>query len=371
MALFKEKESNKENDMTQVIKDYIFMSLLDKNYTGASFELKNYEDEKGNGYFLFIPRIPGSLQINDELSDKIAKAIAFVLYPKKTLVYEGMTIEKNPGSESLNNARALRFNYINGTPQRLQTSFKELAESRSNFQIMPNLKVNMNDIVNATISGISGSGKSVVLNTFIAKALSTTNKENIFLVDPKNADLRMIGDYLKIPGENVVVPNRKNGESSDEYLNNVCKLLDNIYNAIIERQENEAKRKNRIYIFLDELMALTAIASKKIADTFKSKLLACTLLARSANICFFLCSQRIDNTVIPVACRSQCNLNIVLTSSILTETETQFTLPGCSPSSVIIPRDDYNFGRGIIKIDDGKNPGFMPVLFPLIKEMTE
>ncbi|MGM9884421.1 cell division protein FtsK [Streptococcus hyointestinalis] len=330
------------------------------SYTN-SFSIKLLEEDKG---FLFIPNLPVSYALDSELYFKIADICAGILYPYKTLLIQNNTVFVPYREHEPNLARALCFPWVDGIPTRLEVGdidpFIRRYVTPNHIPIMANdVSLDMDDVVHLAISGFSGSGKSYFLEYLIRCLRHIT--DDITLVDPKMADIYLLGQDLGLP---VLSPTH--GSNLNSFITEVNEALGTVIDKIYARQklllENPHASLKRTYLVIDELLALVQGSSRQAKETFAQLLGTVALLGRATKVSLILVSQRFDAPAFGgnLAVREQINCSIIL-GEINTNT-TQFLLPNAHIDSIVVPS---GVGTGIIKFSDGKHDShIMPLLTP-------
>ncbi|MBF0819679.1 ATPase domain-containing protein [Streptococcus acidominimus] len=349
------------------LKQYITQNLnnaLDINgensYTN-SFFIELAENDKG---FFFIPNLPVSYPVSNDLYFKIADICSGILYPYKTLLNQNNAYFLPYKEEEANMARALFFPWVDGIPTRLIINdldkFIQLYVREDTIPIMANnVSINMNEVLHLAISGSSGSGKSKFAE-YLLRCISFYN-DNILLIDPKMADIYSLGKSL---GLKVLAPNRNSNLNS--FITEVNEALGKAINTIYERQalliQNPQAEFKRFYIVIDELLALVQGSSKQARDTFAQLLGTIALLGRATKVSLILISQRFDAPAFAgnLAVREQINCSIILGE--INKNTTQFLLPNAHIDNIVVPAGK---GTGIIKLVNGTNDNhIMPLLTP-------
>lgn len=334
------------------------------SYTN-SFSIRVLEGDSG---FLFIPNLPVSYPLDSDLYFQIAAICSGILYPYKTLLVQNNTVFVPYRTDEPNLARALFLPWVNGIPTRLKidniNQFIQNNISQNHVPIMANgVALDMDDVVHLAISGSSGSGKSYFVEYLIRSIRHFT--DDITLVDPKMADIYLLGKDLKLP---VLSP--KQGSNLNSFITEVNEVLGQVIDKIYRRQqlllENPKANLKRCYLVIDELLALVQGSSKQARDTFAQLLGTVALLGRATNVSLILVSQRFDAPAFGgnLAVREQINCSIIL-GEINTNT-TQFLLPNAHIENIVVPS---GVGTGIIKFSDGKHDShIMPLLTPYYRK---
>ena len=166
-----------------------------------------------------------------------------------------------------------------------------------------------NTIPHGLIAGATGSGKTYFLNYIICCLLY--NKADITFVDPKNADVKAIGE---------VVNKDKTGCEEKEIL----KLVENFSKEMTSRQEiiGKSGKVNATYLdfnmkpmflIFDELAAFKAgVEDKKTATAVENQLKKIILMGRSTGNFVILVAQQPNATVVETGIRDQLGLKVAL-----------------------------------------------------------
>ena len=327
------------------------------SYTNA-FEIRVTVIDDTEG-FLFIPRLPANYRIDRQLMEAIYTIASAALYPQYTLLKQNNLYLVPLLDEDIHTARALFFPWKEGISKRLVIpDIKEFVVKQSNQQlpIMDNLKINMSKVVGIAIAGNSGAGKSYFL-TYLLELLSRMGK--LVIVDPK---MDTPSRWGKKRGVKTLFPT--SNRSKSDFVSQVNEELSNALNIVYKRQrelyDNSNKEFEHYYIVIDELLALSEGVNKAIKDSFFSLLSQIALLGRATNVHLILCSQRFDNTAIPLSVREQ--LNVLIQLGNISKRTTQFLFPDLDPSNIVIP---LGKGTGLIQVIDSEHPyQVLPLLCP-------
>ncbi|HEL0415121.1 TPA: cell division protein FtsK [Streptococcus equi subsp. zooepidemicus] len=326
-----------------------------------SFDIRVLSNDSG---FLFIPNLPVSYAMDSKLYLLIFAICAGILYPYKTLLPQNNAYfvpydENNPSL-----ARAFFFPWLDGVPTRLKindlNNFIKTNTSETSLPIMSNgINLDTNKVVHTAISGASGSGKTHFVRYLILCLKSLDN--TIICIDPKLSDIYLLAKEL---GLEVFAPTK--GANLNSFITEINELLGRIINKIYERQEilltKPDKKFKRIYIVIDELLALVQGSSKQARETFAQLLGTIALLGRQTNISLILLSQRFDATAFGgnTAVREQLNCIIILGE--INANTCQFLLPNTNVDNIVVPA---GIGTGIIKFTDSNHQTLiMPLLTP-------
>lgn len=331
------------------------------SYTN-SFMIRLAGNDRG---FLYLPNLPVSYSLDNQLYMKIYAICSGILYPYKTLLPQTSAYFVPYDPEEPNLARALFFPWIDGIPERLMIEnidqFIATEVTSNRIPIMANkVNLNMDNIVHLAVSGSSGSGKSK-FTEYLIRCLNADSATHLLLVDPKLSQIYKLGREL-----NLEVLSPTFGSNLNSFITEVNELLGRVINKIYERQQklliNPTTRFSKIYVVIDELLALVQGSSKQARDTFSQLLGTIALLGRETQVSLILISQRFDATAFGgnTAVREQINCAIIL-GDINTNT-TQFLLPHANIDHIVVPA---GIGTGIIKFtDDQHNNHIMPLLTP-------
>lgn len=337
------------------------LNINDESSYLNSFDIKVLSNDTG---FLFIPNLPVSYPIDAKLYFEIYAICSGILYPFKTLLSQNNAYFISYDTTNENQARAFLFPWLDGVPSRLkitnlQTFIKEKV-SKKHIPIMDNnVAIDMTKVVHLAISGSSGSGKTHFVQYLIYCLKSITNQ--IICIDPKLSDIFLLAKEL-----NLEVFSPTKGSNLNSFITEVNELLGRIINKIYERQEilltKPETNFERIYIVIDELLALVQGSSKQAREAFSQLLGTIALLGRQTNISLILLSQRFDATAFGgnTAVREQINCICILGE--INMNTCQFLLPNTNVDSIVVP---MGIGTGIIKFTDSEHrTHLMPLLTP-------
>ncbi|KXU12511.1 MULTISPECIES: FtsK/SpoIIIE domain-containing protein [Streptococcus] len=337
------------------------LNINDESSYLNSFDIKVLSNDTG---FLFIPNLPVSYPIDTKLYFDLYAICSGILYPFKTLLTQNNAYFISYDTTNENQARAFFFPWIDGIPKRLkignlQTFIKEKV-SEKHIPIMSNtVSIDMTKVVHLAISGSSGSGKTHFVQYLIHCLKSITNQ--IICIDPKLSDIFLLAKEL-----NLEVFSPIKGSNLNSFITEVNELLARIIHKIYERQETLLTKPEtqfeRIYIVIDELLALVQGSSKQAREAFSQLLGTIALLGRQTNISLILLSQRFDATAFGgnTAVREQINCICILGE--INANTCQFLLPNTNVDNIVVPT---GIGTGIIKFTDSEHrTHIMPLLTP-------
>lgn len=309
--------------------------------------------------FLFLPRLPASYIIDDDLYQKIFLIANASLYPRFTLLKQNSAYFMALGTDDIHVQRGLFFPWRVGISERLVISdLEEFSENQKGhlIPIMKNLTLDYNKVTSMAIAGNSGSGKSYALTYFLS---ILKNISDLIIVDPK---FDTPSRWARAHGIPVLHP-QKNRSKSD-FVSEINENLNTCLNLIQQRQEilydNPEHKFEHLTIVIDEVLALSEGVNKTIKDSFFSLLSQVSLLGRATSIHLLLVSQRYDYNTIPISVREQ--LNVLIQIGNINKKTTQFLFPDLDPEGIVIP---IGKGTGLIQIIDNEHPyQVLPLLCP-------
>lgn len=323
------------------------------SYTN-SFDCKIMEEG-----FLFLPRLPASYIIDDDLYKKIFLIANASLYPRFTLLKQNSAYFMALETDDIHVQRGLFFPWRVGISERLVISdLEEFSDNQKGhlIPIMKNLTLDYNKVTSMAIAGNSGSGKSYALTYFLSLL---KNISDLIIVDPK---FDTPSRWAREHGIPVLHP-QKNRSKSD-FVSEINENLSICLNLIQQRQEilydNPDHKFEHLTIVIDEVLALSEGVNKTIKDSFFSLLSQISLLGRAISIHLLLVSQRYDYNTMPVSVREQ--LNVLIQIGNINKKTTQFLFPDLDPEGIVIP---IGKGTGLIQIIDNEHPyQVLPLLCP-------
>ena len=319
-----------------------------------SFDCKIMEEG-----FLFLPRLPASYIIDDDLYQKIFLIANASLYPRFTLLKQNTAYFMALETDDIHVQRGLFFPWRVGISERLVIyDLEEFSDNQKGYQIpiMKNLTLDYNKVTSIAIAGNSGSGKSYALTYFLSLL---KNISKLIIVDPK---FDTPSRWARGHGIPVLHP-QKNRSKSD-FVSEINENLSTCLNLIQQRQEilydNPEHKFEHLTIVIDEVLALSEGVNKTIKDSFFSLLSQVSLLGRATSIHLLLVSQRFDYNTIPISVREQ--LNVLIQIGNINKKTTQFLFPDLDPEGIVIP---IGKGTGLIQIIDNEHPyQVLPLLCP-------
>ena len=319
-----------------------------------SFDCKIMEEG-----FLFLPRLPASYIIDDDLYQKIFLIANASLYPRFTLLKQNTAYFMALETDDIHVQRGLFFPWRVGISERLVISdLEEFSDNQKGYQIpiMKNLTLDYNKVTSIAIAGNSGSGKSYALTYFLSLL---RNISELIIVDPK---FDTPSRWAREHGIPVLHP-QKNRSKSD-FVSEINENLSTCLNLIQQRQEilydKPDHKFEHLTIVIDEVLALSEGVNKTIKDSFFSLLTQVSLLGRATSIHLLLVSQRFDYNTIPISVREQ--LNVLIQIGNINKKTTQFLFPDLDSEGIVIP---IGKGTGLIQIIDNEHPyQVLPLLCP-------
>jgi len=189
----------------------------------------------------------------------------------------------------------------------------------------------------ALITGVTGSGKSYVIN-YLFSCFLKLNAE-IFIIDPKISDLASIGNSY-LPSTNCAT----GADAAIEVLEKLNSIMEDRQKDIIAFDDygSDAYKLHfrPIVLFFDELAALAAEISsdKKKKAQYDLLLKKLILKGRSAGITMVLTMQKPLSANLPTEIRDQCSLRIVLGKN--TPKDTRKLVFGITESQITITDTD-------------------------------
>ena len=197
--------------------------------------------------------------------------------------------------------------------ERLKVSDLNLEKDRNSTEIQLTKKISydISKVPHGLTVGTTGSGKSMFLNYKLLQYASMG--ADIYICDPKNADLSLLRYVSGFPEENVAVTS-----------NQICKILRvvnfqmmNRYDKYFSSQESFGKDftdfgLKPIVVFIDELTAFVKVSDKKIAEEAMSYIFNLVMMGRQVGILIEVCLQRPDANIIDGAIRDQLGCRVAL-----------------------------------------------------------
>lgn len=197
--------------------------------------------------------------------------------------------------------------------ERLKATDLNLKKGRNStvIQLTKKISYDISKVPHGLTVGTTGSGKSMFLNYKILQYASMG--ADIYICDPKNADLSLLRYVKGFPEENVAVTS-----------NQICKILRmvnsqmmNRYDKYFSSQESFGKDFSDfglkpIVVFIDELTAFVKVSDKKIAEEAMSYIYNIVMTGRQVGILTEVSLQRPDTSVLDGAIRDQLGCRVAL-----------------------------------------------------------
>ena len=197
--------------------------------------------------------------------------------------------------------------------ERLKVTDLNLKKGRNStvIQLTKKISYDISKVPHGLTVGTTGSGKSMFLNYKILQYASMG--ADIYICDPKNADLSLLRYVNGFPEENVAVTS-----------NQICKILRvvnsqmmNRYDKYFSSQESFGKDFSDfglkpIVVFIDEVTAFVKVSDKKIAEEAMSYIYNLVMMGRQVGILIELSLQRPDASILDGAIRDQLGCRVAL-----------------------------------------------------------
>ena len=337
------------------------LNINDESSYLNSFDIKVASNDSG---VFYAPNLPVSYSLSKKLYFDIFAILAGILYPYKTLLPQNNAYFVPYDTRNPNMARAFFFPWLDGVPTRLkisnlQTFIKEKVSEKYIPIMENNVGIDMTKVVHVAISGSSGQGKTHFVQYLIYCLKSITNQ--IICIDPKLSDIYLLAKEL-----NLEVFSPTQGSNLNSFISECNALLAKVITKLYQRQEilltKPDTKFERIYIVIDELLALVQGSSKQAREAFSQLLGTIALLGRQTNISLILLSQRFDATAFGgnTAVREQINCIFILGE--INANTCQFLLPNINVDNIVVPS---GIGTGIVKFTDSEHrTHIMPLLTP-------
>lgn len=314
--------------------------------------------------FYFVPRLPASYVVDNELYQKIYLISNAVLYPDYTLLKQAGAYFVPLNTNDIHVKQALFFPWKKGISKRLiiQDIDEFVAKLALNkVPVMENFEFNLNKVTSIAIAGNSGSGKSYALTYFLC-VLKKNSK--LVIVDPK---FDMPSRWGRENNVKVIAPT--DNRNKNDFVSSVNAELSQCLELIHQRQQvlydNPQSDFEHFTVVIDEVLALSDGVAKPIKEAFFSLLSQISLLGRASKVHLLLVSQRFDNNAIPISCREQ--LNVLIQVGNINSKTTQFLFPDLSLEGIVIPQ---GIGTGLIQVIDSEHPyQIVPLLTPTFNEL--
>lgn len=251
--------------------------------------------------FYFVPRLPASYVVDNELYQKIYLISNAVLYPDFTLLKQAGAYFVPLKTDDIHVKRALFFPWINGISERL--IIRDIDEFVAKLPVnkvpvMENFEFNLNKVTSIAIAGNSGSGKSYALTYFLCVLKKSSR---LVIVDPK---FDMPSRWGRENNVKVLAPS--DNRNKNDFVSSVNAELSQCLELIHQRQQvlfnNPQANFEHFTVVIDEVLALSDGVAKPIKEAFFSLLSQISLLGRASKVHLLLVSQRFDNNAFPISC---------------------------------------------------------------------
>lgn len=376
-ALMLEEQSQRNRDGTAELAEFL-KSCIDTsiNFDGSGisengFDVRINHLDNGRLEVDFIPFMPFAGLLNEGLYEQIGSVLATALVPMATRITGAGMQVKPTGSTELSNARAFAYQFLVGNVQRIKVDLSRVEVSNGVIPLMLDSSGHIICGYNTLaldnmigISGISGGGKTLMLLYLISCYLKLGSE--VVIIDPKTDQAL----YHYARKQNLLYVSPVMGKSDLNFVAVLQRTLRGALNQIQERQQRMAKDPSytprRLVIVLDELLSLIAlIGTTKEGKEITGLITKLMVMGRSSNVSVIIASQQLNANVLPTSCREQLSLRLQLTPN-LNAKNCAFLFPTLEhPENIIIPKDKYQFGRGLVEVVDGSNQ-VLPFLSPLI-----
>ena len=361
-----------DNEITEFAEDVLNMSLSGTNGESAISNSFHAESNLKKGYLDVVFHYPVSFIVDAKLNDEILRALTSAFYPYLTFFPANGPYFVATGSDDITQARALRFYFKVGIYQRLK--YDKISDVHAYkkdgdilFPLMNGYFYNMTkNSGHIAITGASGNGKTAF--SLVLLQMFRSIGADITVVDEKlDFDLYQFCKAARIEHLSPAEDQNDNG-----FLNSVIKALKSAVDEIHKRQRalisnNNAEFKPKV-IFIDEAMALTAGAQKKVIDEYMGLINRITLMGRSAKVYLVISSQTLEaKSTISSSARDQIGLKILLSNN-PTVNDCRYVFKDFDPSSVVITKDGFSKGLGLISQQSDNR--IVPFMAPYIGDFT-
>lgn len=245
-----------------------------------------------------------------------------------------------------------------------QQRFDELKEylewannDSDNYQLRYDSRLRTN-LKNMLLVGATRSGKTYGLLGLLLQMLSKQIHYNLYFADPKNDQIRKVGDWI-------------NSEKTAVTTEEITILIEDVYKRLIIREkEMKQATANRmtgdyrdvnlepIILVFDEFSSFINVLDNKQKRNVLGYLTAIVQRGSGAGVFLFLIMQKSDSSTIPTSIRSNLLLKIVLGNAASTTYTTAFE------SSSDVPQYKFSIGQGVYMDDTMSKP--MLISFPYL-----
>lgn len=197
--------------------------------------------------------------------------------------------------------------------ERLKVTDLNLKKGRNStvIQLTKKISYDISKVPHGLTVGTTGSGKSMFLNYKILQYASMG--ADIYICDPKNADLSLLRYVHGFPEENVAVTS-----------NQICKILRVVNSQMMNRYDKYFSSQKSfgkdftdfglkpLVVFIDEVTAFVKVSDKKIAEEAMSYIYNLVMMGRQVGILIEVSLQRPDTSVLDGAIRDQLGCRVAL-----------------------------------------------------------
>ena len=172
-----------------VLKQALNLGLGSSNSTETTSYNGSFDIDISDRGFAFIPRIPASYLIDDDLYEQIFKIVNVIVYPYYTVVKRPMMNLVKWKSNDFHSQRALWFDWTPVNQRaKITRNYMHLNNTHS-IPVMTHFFVDFDSVTSILIAGNSGSGKSYflsyLLDTLHMKHKASDRISELFVIDPK------------------------------------------------------------------------------------------------------------------------------------------------------------------------------------------
>lgn len=195
------------------------------------------------------------------------------------------------------------------------------------------------------IAGVTGSGKSMAIQALCVQILEKTINHELFIIDPKMADLFYFGKSIHFPSH---VANKDGAILLiKEFEKRMLQRQKQLESFFLKNKNQDYTRANlpALILLIDEYGALHEswrLLPKKDRDKIDSILANIVFMGRQLGCFLWISTQQMNAHTVQTAIRDQLVTKIVLGNS---DEQTYRTMLA---SSVQIPQVDFKSGQGVI-----------------------
>ena len=228
----------------------------------------------------------------------------------------GSKLEAFLGKKMISNEKQLTYtDYIFELikDERLKVSDLNLEKCRNStvIQLTKKISYDISKVPHGLTVGTTGSGKSMFLNYKLLQYASMG--ADIYICDPKNADLSLLRFVNGFSEENVAITS-----------NQICKILRVVNTKMMNRYEKYFSSQQSfgkdftdfglkpIVVFIDEVTAFVKVSDKKIAEEAMSYIYNLVMMGRQVGILIEVSLQRPDASILDGAIRDQLGCRVAL-----------------------------------------------------------